>query len=106
MHNSAFFCFDCNRANNNSSIFCSDCFVEEIHQGHYYTVERGITGLCDCGSEFAIKKESFCCKHRDCKEGDAASRATEPQRREVELYRREMEFLFYIMLRVKREMTQ
>ena len=49
-----------------SSCYCNDCFEKEFHKDHHIKFFKGdnAQGICDCGDSNAIKKESFCKKHK------------------------------------------
>lgn len=80
-------CFDCDTGKEGTSIsavYCEDCFDENLHKGHYFSVYSSMGGLCDCGNEESLKKESFCKKHKVFNEDSL------PLNPDVEMYAKEV----------------
>lgn len=55
-------CVTCSVISN--SVYCSECFVKDLHIGHKIEFGCGVIGNCDCGDSQAIVQSSFCPKHQ------------------------------------------
>ena len=54
-------CLDCE--DDHTCLICRECYEQGNHEGHRVIIQRGCSGMCDCGDPEAWDPKGFCSDH-------------------------------------------